>query len=77
MRADLLKKTLSDDVMSSRPRIIHSYLNSFPSSDNKSFSQGEMIKIFLSMLIALWLGSMATDDLETSKNSYEELIEHK
>ena len=44
--------------------------------DNKSFSQVEMIKILLSMLLAIWVNSMTTDGLEPREKFYEELIEH-
>ena len=64
MRADFLKpKALSIDAMSSRLKIMINYLNSFPSLDKKSLSQGEMIEIVLIMLFVVWLSSMATADL--------------
>ena len=51
MRAGLIKpKALSIDTMSSRFTILNNYLTKFPLSDNKSFLQGEMIEIVLSVL---------------------------
>ena len=56
MRVDLLEpKSLSVDAMSSRLKILNNYLTSFSLLENKSFSQGEMIEIVLSMLPAIWL----------------------
>ena len=44
MRIGLLNpKYLSANVMSSRLKILNNYLVSFPSPDNKSFSEGEII----------------------------------
>ena len=77
MRSNLLKpKSLSVDAMSSRLKILNSYLVSFPSSDNKPFSQGEMIEIAMSMLPAVWINSIITDGLEPRDKSYEDLIEN-
>ena len=77
MRAGLIKtKYLSVDTMSSRLKILNYYLTSFPSPDNKSFSEGEMIEIVLSMLPAVWINSMTTAGLEPREKSYEDLIEH-
>ena len=77
MRSSLQKpKSLSVDAMSSRLKILNNYLSSFPSPDNKSFSQGEMIEIVLSMLPAVWVNSMTTAGLEPREKTYEELIEH-
>ena len=51
MRKDLLKlKSLSVDAILSRLKILDSYLVSFPSPDNKSFSQGEISEILLIIL---------------------------
>ena len=77
MRSSLLKpKSLSVDGMSSRLKILNSYLSSFPSPDNTSFSEGEMIEIVLNMLPAVWVNSMTTAGLEPREKSYEDLIEH-
>ena len=77
MRAGLLKpKSLSIDTMSSRLKILNNYLSDIPSPDNKSFSQGEIIEIILSMLPAVWLSSMTASDLDLRENSYEDVIEH-
>lgn len=77
MRAGLLKPNfLSVDTISSRLNIMNNYSNSFPSPGNKSFSQGEMIDIILSMLPTVWLGSMATAGLEPREKSYEDLLEY-
>ena len=77
MRSSLLKpKSLSVDGMSSRLKILNSYLSSFPSPDNTSFSEGEMIEIVLNMLPAVWVNSMTTVCLEPREKSYEDLIEH-
>ena len=64
MRSSLQKpKSLSVDIMSSRFKYLSNYLSSCTSPDNKSFSQGEMIKIVLSMLPTVWVNSMTTVDL--------------
>ena len=77
MRSSLLKpKSLSVDGMSSRLKILNSYLSSFPSPDNTSFSEGEMIEIVLNMLPAVWVNSMTTAGLKPREKSYEDLIEH-
>ena len=77
MRTSLLKpKSLSVDTISSRLKIMNSYLTSFPSPDNKSFSQGVMIEIVLSILPVVWLGSMITAGLDPRGKSYEDFVEH-
>ena len=51
MRAGLIKpKSVSIDATTSRLRILNHHLTSFPLPDNKSFSEGGMIEIVLSML---------------------------
>ena len=73
----LFKPTyLSIDTMSSRLNILNNYLASFPSTDNKPFSKGQMIEIVLSMLPAVWINSMITASLGSRKKSYEGFIEH-
>ena len=62
--------SLSGDIMSSRLNILKYYLTSFYLSDNKSFSEGEMIEIVLSMLPAVWI------NFEYRVKSYEHLIDH-
>ena len=69
-------KSSSVDAMSSRLEDLNNYLTSFPLPDNKSFSQGEMIEIVLSMLPAVWVNSMTTAGLEPREKTYKELIEH-
>lgn len=77
MRSSLLKpKSLYVDVMSSRLKILNSYLVRFPSPDNNMFSQCEMIEIVLSMLPTIWVNSMITAGIEPREKSYEDLIEH-
>ena len=77
MRAGLLKpKSLSANDISSRLKILNNYLTSFPSPDNKSLSQGDMIEIVLSMLPAVWVISMTIAGLESMEKSYRYLIEH-
>ena len=75
-RARLFKpKSLSVDAMSFRLKILHNYLVSFPSADNKSFSEDEMIEIILSMLPVVWINSIITAGLEPREKAYEGLIE--
>ena len=62
--------SLSGDIMSSRLNILKHYLTRFYLSDNKSFSEGEMIEIVLSMLPAVWI------NFEYRVKSYENLIDH-
>ena len=62
--------------MSSRFKTLNNYLSSFPSPDNKSLSQGEMIKTVLSMFPIVWLNIMTTADLEPMKKSYEDIIKY-
>ena len=77
MRSGLVKpRSLSVDSMSSRLKIMNNHLQSFPSPDNQSFSQGELIEIVLSMIPSFWIKSMATAGLEPREKTYEELIEH-
>ena len=76
-RTGLLKpKSLSVDTMSFRFKIINKYLTSFPSPDNKLFSQSEMIEIELCMIPAVWVYSMTTTGLEPREKSYKDLIDH-
>ena len=77
MRAGLLKpKSLSANDISSRLKILNNYLTSFPSPDNKSLSQGDMIEIVLSMLLAVYISSMTIAGLESREKSYKYLIKY-
>ena len=77
MRASLLElKSLSVNAMLSRLKIMNNYLISFLLLDNKSFLQGEMIKIVLSMFPAVWDSIMTTAGLESREKFYKDLIEH-
>ena len=67
---------MSVDAISSRLNILNNYLSSFPLPGNKSFSQGEMVEIPLSMFPTVWVNIMITAGLEPRGKTYEELIDH-
>ena len=62
--------------MSSRLKILDNYLTRFPLPYNKSFSQGEMVEIVLSMLPTVWVSIMTTAGLNPRGKFYEDLIGH-
>ena len=69
-------KLFSVDAMSSRLKILNNYLTSFPMPDYKSFSQGKMIEVVLSMLPTVWVNILTTAGLEPREKTCEEMIEH-
>ena len=69
-------KPFSVEAMPSRLNILNYYLTGFPSPENKSFSEEEMIEIVLSMFPAIWINIIITAVLEPREESYEDLIEH-
>ena len=70
MRAGLVKpKFLSVDTMSSRLKALNYCLTSFPSPDKKSFFEGEVIEIVLSMLPVVWINIMTIAGLELKEKS--------
>ena len=77
MRVGLLKpKSLSIDDMSSRLKILNNYLVNFPLPDDKSFSEGEIIGIVLSILPVVCINSMIIYSLEPRQKLYVGLIEY-
>ena len=77
MRSNLLKpEKVPVKMMTARLKVMNSYLPSFPSPENTSFSTGEMIDIILSMVPKHWIEMMITAKIEPRSMTVKELVDH-
>ena len=77
MRSNLQKPSkVPVKMMTARLKVMNSYLPSFPSPENTSFSTGEMIDIILSMIPKHWIKMMITAKIEPRSMTVKELVDH-
>ena len=77
MRMGLQKpRDISIKQMSSRLRVMNSYLSRFPAPENVSFSTGELIEIVIGMIPHNFVTSMVNAGIEPREMGYNELIDH-
>ena len=62
--------------MSSRLRVMNSYLSWFPAPENVSFSTGELIEMVIGMIPHNFVTSMINAGIEPREMGYNELIDH-
>jgi hypothetical protein len=77
MRSGIVKPIeVPVQLMSSRLRVMNSYLVHFPSPKNTSFSTGDMIDIILGMIPKKWTDKMISSKVEPRNLTFKELVDY-